>query len=157
MSFHVFQANQMSQIKNENKNTITWQETLQTNWLTVGIIHYSNDNDMFLSSTTENIFVGCHIGNRVYQFLVGGFMLLFYLIFPYYVLCPMLPISLNCHFLIVLSVFSNIYIEQNNYIGNYQTTIVFFVSHQLSGNYLNMQVVIYFPHLKTSDKYLHLP
>jgi hypothetical protein len=57
-------------------------------------------------------------------------------------------------FLIVLSVFSSIYIEQNNYIGIYQTTIVFFVLHQLSGNYLNMQVVIYFPHLKTSDKSL---
>ena len=60
-------------------------------------------------------------------------------------------------FLIVLSVFSSISIEQNNYIGIYQTTIVFFVSNQLSGNYLNMQVVIYFPHLKTSDQYLLLP
>jgi hypothetical protein len=27
--------------------SITWQETLQTNWLTVGIIHYSNDNGSF--------------------------------------------------------------------------------------------------------------
>ena len=53
-----------------NKKTITdnsntWQETLQANWLTVGIIHYSNDNWSFLhSSTTENIFTGCLIANR---------------------------------------------------------------------------------------------
>jgi hypothetical protein len=28
-------------------NSIAWQETLQTNWLTVGIIHYSKDNGSF--------------------------------------------------------------------------------------------------------------
>ena len=53
-----------------NKKTITddsntWQETLQTNWLTVGIIHYSNDNwSVFHSSTADNIFTGCLIANR---------------------------------------------------------------------------------------------
>ena len=33
--------------KTMTDNSFTWQETLQTNWLTVEIIHYSNDNGSF--------------------------------------------------------------------------------------------------------------
>ena len=50
--------------KTMTDNSIAWQETLQTNWLSVGIIHYSNDNGSFFFPLQQKIFTQCLIWNR---------------------------------------------------------------------------------------------